>query len=107
METNIKTNTVNTVLSEESVRSFEHILHWFWNEFDEDSVTNNIMKMLEVYIKHEPENIHRFQKADWMTRFVCSVIELKDQIKDIQSDERPWEWVSTPDGWGLPEETKE
>ena len=102
-ETKSKTNTVNTVLSEESVHSFEHILHWFCDNFNEESATRNLMKMLEVYIEHEPENIHRFQKADWMTRFVCSVIELKDQIKDIQSFERPWEWVDTPNGWGLPE----
>ena len=64
------------------------------------------MKMLEVYIEHEPKDIGRFQKADWMARFVCSLIELKDYVKSIQDSEYPCKWVNIPEGWELPENPK-
>ena len=106
-KTTRRTNTVQTVLSERAVNHFECILHWFWDDFDHDAVTKNLMKMLAVYIKHEPDNVHQFQKADWMTGFIADLISLKDQIRDVQEFERPWEWVEASEGWELPEPHKE
>ena len=97
-------NTVQTVLSERAVNHFGCILHWFWNEIDHDSFTAILMNVLAVYVRHCPDDVHRFRKSDYITQFISELIQLKEQIVDVMNDEKPWAWVDTPEGWGLPEE---
>lgn len=95
-------NTIKTVLSERGVSHFECILHWFWDEINHDSFTAILMDVLAVYVKHCPNDVHQFRKPDHITRFMSELIQLKEQIIDVMNDEKPWEWVDTPNGWGLP-----
>lgn len=92
-------NTVQTVLSEQAVTSLENILYWFWNDFDSERLTQNLMKMLEIYIKANPDDMHRTQKPDMMARRVSEVLQLNEQLASAKEMAKPWRWVDTPDGW--------
>lgn len=91
-------NTVQTVLSQDAVNRLESILYWFWNEFDPDSLTRNLMQMLAVYIKANPNNVEIAQKPEWMTEMVSMIIQLNEQLTAVQTECKPWEWVDTPKG---------
>ena len=95
-------NSVNTVLSQRSVGSIEYLLHHFWNNFYHDDLTDNVMSMLAVYVKHCPDDASTFKKPDWMIKFVSELIQLNGWLRDIMNDERVWEWKETSEGWSLP-----
>ena len=101
-ERNTNTNTVQTILSEQSVSDFELLLHWFLEELDHEGFTDKIMTMLKVYIVACPKGEHKFRQPEWMTIFVSNLIQLKEQLCDIMNREEPWGWVDTIEGWAKP-----
>ena len=95
-------NTVQTVLSERAVNHLECILYWFWNDFDSDCLTKNLMQMLSVYIKANPDNVHLTQKPDWMAQRVSEILQLNEQLTAVQEMDEPWNWINAIGGWELP-----
>lgn len=96
-------NTVQTVLSEDAVTRLESILYWFWNEFDPDHLTEELMQMLSVYIKANPDVIKTTHKPEWIADRVSMILQLNERLTAIREEAKPWEWVDAPHGWELPE----
>ena len=88
-----RTNTIQTVLSENGADSLGIILHWFWDEADHDGFTAMLMDVLAVYVEHYPNNVLSTRKPERITRFISDLIQLKEQLIDVINEEKPWEWV--------------
>lgn len=106
-KTTRRLNTVQTVLSEEAVNHLEHILHWFWNDFDGEHLINPLMQMLSVYAEAKPESPYITRTPADMIREVFSILQLNQQLLIVQKMERPCEWIDTPEGWSLPEQSQQ
>lgn len=98
-----RTNTVQTVLSQDAADALGSFLYWFHENIDADTLVDKLMLLLTTYVEHCPDTAHQFRKPEYMTLFVSELIQLKDHLTDIVNKEKPWNWTDTADGWGLPE----
>jgi hypothetical protein len=89
-------NTVETVLSDCSINNLSFILRWIWDNTSIEDVTDTLMEILAVYVKHNGAD------PSHGVRCVSELLQLKDQLIAVMNEEKPWDWVEVSDGWALP-----
>jgi hypothetical protein len=97
-------NAVRTALSAVSVEYFEHLLYWYWDEFHSDYIVDVLSQMLEICIKADSKSVCTDNNPVNMVRIVSDIIKLNEKLTTIQEMSKPWGWVSTLEGWKLPDE---
>ena len=97
-------NTVNTVLSEQSVALLESFLYEYWDEFADTGYVEPLMKMLSCYVKHysDAADTRYIFRPECMIDFVSRIIQINNDLGMILDFSDPYFWVNTDDGWRLP-----
>ena len=93
-------NTVQTVLSQDSIRSLEYLMYWYWNDTDHYSFIDKIMKIFSVYIEHYPKDKHGFENPKWLAEsFISDLLTLNERLMELIHDEKPYNWVEGKNGF--------
>ncbi len=63
-------HTVTTLLSADGVALVEDFLKWFWDSFDGESFTRELMHIFSVYVEHCTKDCHYYQQPQFLKRFL-------------------------------------
>jgi len=98
----METNNVElkTVLSKRGIAHLEYLLHWVWDSFSFNELTDELMELLEVYAKINPGKPYR---ETWIkVKTISNIIQLMEQLNEVVEFEDVQSWEDGRSGYVKP-----
>ncbi len=90
--------TVKTILTQDSVFNLELFLHWYSGWLHDAEVTKNLMTLLDVYVASSSKEVQG-KSIHNVISTVSMLIQLRELLSPIVEAEQPSQWKEAAEGW--------